>query len=160
MLTAVAAVVAVLFVVGLVGSLVPWMPGPLFILAGVLLWAVATGFESLGWGRLALLAVLAALTFVLDFVASALGARRYGASRWGVVGAVLGALVGLFLGPLGLIFGGVVGAVVGELARGADLAGSVRSGLGALVGMLAGIVADLAVSLAMIGIFLYWVWHG
>jgi uncharacterized protein len=159
-LTVVGVVVGALFLAGLVGSVVPWMPGPLFILAGAVVWAVATDFHTLGWGRLALLAAVAALSFLLDFLAGAVGARRYGASRWGVVGAIVGAIVGLFLGPLGLILGCVAGAVVGELVRGADLAGGVRSGLGALVGLLAGLVADLVVSITMIGLFLYWVWRG
>jgi hypothetical protein len=159
-LTAVGIVVGLLFVAGLVGSVVPWMPGPLFILAGAILWAFATDFQTLGWGRLAILTTLAVLSFLLDFLAGALGARRYGASRYGVVGAIAGAIVGLFLGPLGLILGCVVGAVAGELLRGAGLEGSVRSGLGALVGLLAGLVAVLVVSITMIGLFLYWVWRG
>lgn len=160
MVTLVGVVVAALFLAGLVGSVVPWMPGPLFILAGAVVWAFATDFQALGWGRLAILAALAVLSFLLDFLAGAIGARRYGASRWGVVGAILGAVVGLFLGPLGLIAGCVVGAVAGELARGADLAGGVRSGLGALVGLLAGLLADLVLAITMIGLFLYWVWRG
>ena len=160
MVTVIGVIVAALFLAGLVGSVVPWMPGPLFILAGAVVWAVATDFQTLGWGRLAVLAALAVLSFLLDFLAGAIGARRYGASRWGVVGALLGAVVGLFLGPLGLIAGCVVGAVVGELARGADLAGGVRSGLGALVGLLAGLLADLVLAITMIGLFLYWVWRG
>lgn len=159
-LTAVGIVVGLLFLAGLVGSVVPWMPGPLFILAGAVLWAFTTGFQTLGWGRLAILTGLALLSFLLDFLAGALGARRYGASRWGVVGAIAGGIVGLFLGPLGLILGSVAGAVAGELLRGADVGGSVRSGLGALVGLLVGLVADLAVSVTMIGLFLFWTWRG
>jgi uncharacterized protein len=158
-LTAVAVIVGLLFLAGLVGSIVPWMPGPPFILAGAVLWAVATDFETLGWGRLAILAALAALSFVLEFVVAALGARRYGASRWGVVGAIVGALIGVFFGPVGLIVGCVAGAVVAELLRGSDPAASVRSGFGALVGLLAGLLADLVVSITMIGLFLYWVWR-
>jgi uncharacterized protein YqgC (DUF456 family) len=158
-LTAVAVIVGLLFLAGLVGSIVPWMPGPPFILAGAVLWALATDFETLGWGRLAILAALAALSFVLEFVVAALGARRYGASRWGVVGAIVGALIGVFFGPVGLIVGCVAGAVVAELLRGSDPATSVRSGFGALVGLLAGLLADLVVSITMIGLFLYWVWR-
>jgi uncharacterized protein YqgC (DUF456 family) len=159
-LTAVGVVVGLLFLAGLVGSIVPWLPGPLFVLAGAVLWAFATSFETLGWGRLAILTALAALSAVLDFVAGALGARSYGASRWGIVGAIVGAVVGLFMGPLGLILGGVAGAITGELLRGADLAGSVRSGVGTLVGLLVGLVADLVISLTMIGLFLFWIWRG
>src|SRR6185369_2998487 len=150
-MTVVGIIVGLLFAVGIVGSILPWLPGPLFILAGAVLWAFATDFQTLGWGRLAILGALTALSVVLGFVA---GARRAGASRWGIVGALAGALVGIFFGPVGLIFGCVAGAVVAELLRGADLAGSVRSGLGALVGMLAGLLADLVVSITMIGLFL------
>jgi uncharacterized protein YqgC (DUF456 family) len=159
-MTAVGIVVGLLFVAGLVGSVVPWLPGPLFILAGAVLWAFATDFETLGFGRLAILGALTILGFLLDFVAGAVGARRYGASRWGVIGAILGAIVGLFVGPFGVILGGVAGAVVAELLRGADVGASVRSGIGALLGLLAGLLADLVVSLTMIGLFLYWVWRG
>jgi uncharacterized protein len=159
-MTALAVVVAVLFVAGLVGSVLPWLPGPLFVLAGAALWAFATDFEPVGWGRLAILGALTVVSVVLGFVAGALGARRYGASRWGVVGAGVGGLVGIFLGPLGLILGCVAGAVAGELLRGADLGGSVRSGYGALLGLLAGLLGDLVVSLTMVGLFLYWVWRG
>jgi uncharacterized protein len=159
MLTAVGFVVGVLFVVGLVGSLIPWVPGPLFILGGAVLWAFATEFAEIGVGRLAILTGLALLTFLLNFVAGAAGARRYGGSRWGVIGAVVGAVVGLFFGPFGLLICPVAGAVTGELLHGADLEGSVRSGFGAAVGLLAGILADFVISLVMVGLFLWWVWR-
>jgi uncharacterized protein YqgC (DUF456 family) len=158
-MTAVAIIVGLLFVAGIVGSVLPWLPGPLFILAGAVLWAFATDFETLGWGRLVILAALTGLSAVLSFVAGAVGARRYGASRWGIVGALVGGLVGVFFGPLGLIFGCVIGAVAAELLRGARVGESVRSGVGALLGMVGGLLADLVVSLTMIGLFLYWAWR-
>lgn len=157
-MTVVGLVVALLFLAGLVGSVVPWLPGPVFVVAGALVWALATNFETLGAGRLAVLGALAALAFVLDLVVGAVGARRYGASRLGMAGAILGTLVGLFFGPVGPIVGCVVGAVAGELLRGADLARSVRSGAGAVIGLVAGLAVDLLVTIAMIGLFLYWVW--
>ncbi len=159
MLTAVGIVVGLLFLTGLVGSLVPWLPGPLFILAGAVLWAFATEFVEIGIGRLVFLGALALLTFLMNFVAGAVGTRRYGGSRWGVVGAVVGAVIGLFFGPLGLLAGPVAGAIAGEMLRGADIEGSVRSGLGALVGLLAGMVADFVISLVMVGLFLWWTWR-
>ena len=158
-MTAVAVIVGLLFVAGLVGSVLPWLPGPIFILAGAALWAIATDFQTLGIGRLLILTGLVALSAALSFLAGAVGARGGGGSRWGMVGATVGAIVGLFFGPLGMIVGCVVGAVLAELLRGADLRGSVRSGVGALIGFLAGLAADLVVSLTMIGLFLYWVWR-
>jgi uncharacterized protein YqgC (DUF456 family) len=157
--TAAAFAVAALFIAGLVGSVVPWMPGPLLILAGAVLWAIVTDFARLGPGRLAILAALALISFLLNFVVGAVGARRYGGSRWGVVGAIVGAVVGLFFGPLGLLVGPVAGAVLGEIAHGATPEGGLRAGVGALLGLLAGLVADLVIALAMIGLFLWWVWR-
>ncbi len=149
-----------LFLIGLVGSLVPWLPGPLLILAGALLWAIATGFTVLGVGRLLVLAGLAALSLILNFVTSAVGAQRAGGSRWAVVGAFMGAVAGLFFGPVGLLIGPVVGAVGGELLRGGDLEASLRSGVGAFLGLVAGIVADFVIALAMVALFVWWVWLG
>ncbi len=160
MLTVVGVVVGLLFLVGLVGSVIPWLPGALFIVVGAVLWAFATDFAQIGIGRLAILATIALATFLLSFVAGAAGARRYGGSRWGVVGALGGAVVGFFFGPAGLLIGPVAGAVAGELIRGADLEGSIRSGFGAVVGLLAGIVADFVAALVMVGLFLWWVWRG
>jgi uncharacterized protein YqgC (DUF456 family) len=159
-LTIVGLVVAALFAAGLLGSVVPWVPGPLLILVGAVVWAVATDFARIGSGRLIVLTALALLTYVLNFVAAAAGARRYGGTRWGVIGAVVGALAGVFFGPLGLLLGPMVGAVAGELLHGADLAGSLRSGFGALAGLVAGIVADVAIALVMISLFLWWAWRG
>jgi uncharacterized protein YqgC (DUF456 family) len=159
-LTLVGVLTALLFLVGLAGSLIPWVPGPLFILVGALLWAIATGFTVIGVGRLLILGGLAALTFVLNVVAGALGAHRSGGSRWAVIGAVVGAIVGLFFGPLGLLVGPVVGAVAGEVLRGGDLEGSLRSGVGAFMGLIAGIVADFVIALAMVALFVWWVWRG
>jgi hypothetical protein len=160
MLTAVGVVVGLLFLVGLVGAVIPWLPGPLFIVAGAVLWAFATEFAQIGMGRLTILAAIALATFLVNFVAGAVGARRYGGSRWGVVGALAGAVVGFFFGPFGLLLGPVAGAIGGELVRGADLEGSIRSGFGAVVGLLAGIVADFVAALVMVGLFLWWVWRG
>lgn len=156
--TVAAIAVAILFLAGLVGSSVPWMPGPLLVLAGALLWAIVTDFQTLGVGRLAVLAGLALLAFLLSFVVGAAGARCCGGSRWGMIGAIAGAVVGLFFGPLGLLVGSVAGAVIGEIARGATLEGGFRAGFGALIGLLAGLVADLVISLSMIGLFLWWAW--
>jgi uncharacterized protein len=156
--TLAAGAVALLFLAGVVGSVVPWMPGPLLILAGALLWAIVTDFATVGLGRLAILAALALAAFLTKLAAGAVGARHHGGSRWGVAGAIIGALIGLFFGPLGLLVGPIVGAVLGEIARGATLESGIRSGVGALIGLLAGLVVDLAISLSMIAVFLWWVW--
>lgn len=152
--------VGALLLAGLVGSVVPLLPGAPLILAAALVYAVATDWTPIGVGRLLILAGLGALAYALDWIAGAWGTRTLGGSWWAVAGALLGTLVGLFFGPLGLLLGPLVGAVVAELARTRRLRESVKSGVGAVIGVLAGAVAKLGVALAMTGLFLWWVWRG
>src|SRR3989442_13866452 len=158
--TIVGIVVGALFLAGLIGALIPWIPGPLFILIGALVWAVATQFAIIGVGRLELQITLALKTLLVNFVAGPIGARRSGGSRWAVAGAIVGALAGVFFGPFGLVIGPVVGAVAGEMLRGGDVERSLRTGVGALIGMVACIAADFVISVANIGPFLWWIWRG
>jgi uncharacterized protein YqgC (DUF456 family) len=157
---AVDVVVGLLFLAGLAGAVVPFLPGPLLILAGAVVYAAATGFSVLGAGRLIVLGVLTAAGWGLAHFAAVLGARRYGGSRWAVLGALVGAIVGIVMGPLGLVLGPAAGAIVFELAATGDLEGSVRGGVGAVVGVAVGVVAHFSVAVMMIALFLWWVWRG
>jgi len=158
--TAVGVVVAVLMLAGLVGAVVPLLPGTPLVFAGALVYAVATDFAPVGAGRLVILALLAIAGWALEHVAGALGARRAGGSRAAVVGALLGALVGLAFAPLGLLLGPLAGAILGELISGRDPSGSVRTGIGTALGMLCGVVAHFAFALTMMALFVWWVWRG
>ena len=153
-------VVALLMIAGVVGAVVPLVPGTPLIFVGALVYAVATEFTPVGGGRLAILAVLAVAGWALQHVAGALGARRVGASRAAVVGALLGVLAGLAFAPLGLLLGPIVGAIVGELLAGRDPASSVRTGIGTAVGVVLGVVAHVAAALTMVALFAWWVWRG
>src|SRR3989442_10001216 len=90
--TVVGIVVGALFLAGLVGALIPWIPGPLFILIGVLVWAVATQFAVIGVGRLVILVTLALTTLLVNFAAGPIGARPSGGRPWAVGGAIVGAV--------------------------------------------------------------------
>jgi len=111
--------------VGLVGSVLPALPGVTLIFISALVYAFFTGFEVVGGLVLGLLALFAVLALVADFVGTSYGARRFGASNWGTaggaIGGILGALVGLlFLGIgslFGLILGSVGGVFLGEYLR-------------------------------------------
>jgi uncharacterized protein YqgC (DUF456 family) len=153
-------VVAALFVAGLAGAVLPFLPGPLLIFVGAFVYAAATSFTVIGPGRLVVLGVMTVLAWVLAHFASVLGARRYGGSRWAVLGAILGAMFGVFLGPLGLVIGPAVGAVGFELAATGNLDRSVRGGVGAVVGVVAGVVAHFIIAAIMIALFLWWAWRG
>jgi hypothetical protein len=153
-------VVALLMLLGLAGALLPFLPGTPLILAGALLHAIATDFDPLGPWRLAILALLALLSAALGWLGGAIGTRRFGGSRWAVVGALVGAVLGLFAAPVGLLVGPIAGAIVGELLHGARLAQSVRSGLGALLGLVLGVVSHFVVAVIMVALFAWWTLHG
>jgi uncharacterized protein YqgC (DUF456 family) len=153
------ALVALLMIAGLVGSLLPVMPGTVLILAGAAVHAVATGFNPLGPGRLTILALLTVLAYALDYLAGALGVKRFGGSGWAVAGAVAGALVGMFLGLPGLLLGPLLGALGAEYLYTRQLNTSARAAFGTVVGLLVGAVAKVGLGLTMIGLVLFWIWR-
>jgi uncharacterized protein YqgC (DUF456 family) len=139
---------------GLAGTVLPVVPGPLLVFAGLFLAAWADGFSHVGAVPLAIIAVLGALCWAADFVAGALGARRLGASTLAVVLATVGGVVGLFLGIPGLIAGPFVGAVAGELLSHKGLPQAARVGFGTWLGLVAALVAKVFLSLMMVATFL------
>ena len=143
-----------LSVIGLLGLVLPVLPGAPILFAGLLLGAWADDFAYVGAQTLIVLGVMALLTYLVDFAATALGAKRFGASNRAIWGAVLGGLVGLVFGLPGLLLGPFVGAVAGELSAQRDLKTAGRAGLGASIGLALGAAAKLALGFGMIGIFL------
>ena len=158
-MTAIFILVGFLMLAGLLGSFLPAVPGTPLIVLGALVYAFFTDFDTVGPKELLILGGISILAYVLDYTAGALGAKKFGGSWWGAVGALLGAVAGFFFGPLGLVLGPIVGALVGELLRSRHLRTSVRSALGTIVGMLLGTVAKLSLALVMISLFLWWVWR-
>lgn len=144
-----------LSVIGLMGLVLPVLPGAPILFAGLLLAAWADSFTYVGTQTLIVLGVMALLTYVVDFAATALGAKRFGASNRAIAGAVLGGLVGLIFGLPGLLLGPVVGAMAGELSMQRNLKTASRAGLGASLGLALGAAAKLALGFGMIGIFLF-----
>jgi uncharacterized protein YqgC (DUF456 family) len=139
---------------GLVGLLLPLVPGAPLLFLGLLLGTWAEGFRYIGIWTLLLLAAMAALTYVVEFVASILGVKKYGGSRRAMVGAAVGGVVGIFLGIPGILLGPFVGAVIGELSLQRSLDEASRAGFGTVVGLAIGVAGKLAIGIAMIGIFL------
>jgi uncharacterized protein YqgC (DUF456 family) len=144
---------ALLVLVGLFGLVLPAIPGAPLIFVGLLLVAWAEGFNYVGLWTLVLLAAMALLTYAVDFWATMFGAKRFGASKRAVVGALLGLLVGVFLGFFGVIFGPFIGAVIGELSAQRGLSQATRAGFGATIGLVLGAALKLALAFAMIGVF-------
>jgi uncharacterized protein YqgC (DUF456 family) len=146
---------ACLVVAGIVGTVLPALPGVPLVFAGLLLAAWAAEFRHVGAFTLTVLGALTVFALVVDFLAGVLGAKRVGASRYAVIGAAVGTLVGLFFGLPGLLLGPFAGALVGELAAGGTLHKATEVGVGAWIGFVVGTVVKLGVCFAMLGIFAF-----
>src|SRR6266446_4086819 len=145
----------VLFAVGLIGTMLPVIPGTTIILGAAVIHRMMLGPEkSIGWRSISLLILLTLATYVLDFLSGYFGAKYFGATRWATFGAISGALVGLFFGIIGLFVGPVIGAITGEFIAGKRMIAAGKAGWGSLLGNLAGMIGKLVIALAMITIFL------
>lgn len=143
----------ILVIGGLVGLIFPALPGAPILYAGLFAAAWAEDFTHVGAKTLVVLGIMTIFTYVLDFLAGAFGAKRFGASRRAVIGATLGAIVGIFFGIPGILLGPFVGAVCGELSNRLDVKAAGLAGIGATLGLALGVAAKLALAFAMLGIF-------
>ncbi len=141
-----------LMLAGLVGTVIPLVPGTVLILCAAVLNHFA--LHSVGWPTLVVLTVMMIAAQSLDIVSGSLGAKWFGATRWGAIGGILGAIVGLFFGLIGIFVGPLIGALIGELLGGKGLLPAGRSSWGTLIGTTAGIVGKLSIGLLMIVWFL------
>ncbi|HYC55988.1 MAG TPA: DUF456 domain-containing protein [Candidatus Binatia bacterium] len=146
-------VAAVLVLAGLAGTVMPALPGVPLVFAGLVIAAWAGDFARVTWLTVSVLAGLTALSFVIEFAATAMGARRVGASGLAIAGATVGTVAGIFFGIPGIILGPFVGAVAGELIAQGGLEQAARAGLATWVGLVLGTAAKLAIAFAMVGIF-------
>ena len=145
---------AVVFVlVGLVGIVLPALPGTVLIFVGLLLAAWADHFQRVGPLMLTIIGIIGAASYGIDFVAAALGAQRLGASRRAMVGAALGTLLGLFLGLPGIIVGPFIGAVIGEVTLHRDWKRVGKAGIAAWIGFAVGTAVKVGIAFLMIGLF-------
>jgi len=149
--------VVLLVAAGLAGTVLPALPGTALVLAGIVLGAWIDDFTHVGGTTLAVVTLLAVLSWVLDYLAGLLGAQKAGASREALWGAALGTVVGLFMGLVGVLFMPLVGAAAGEyLARRADANAhgqALKVGLATWLGIMAGLLAKVVIAFMMIGIF-------
>jgi len=145
----------VLFAIGLIGTVVPVLPGTTIILAAAIVHRLMLGPDkSIGWRTIIVLVLLTFSSYALDILAGYFGAKYFGATKWGTFGAVLGAIIGLFFGLIGLFIGPVIGAIAGEVIAGKRMIDAGRAGWGSLVGNIGSMLAKLIIGLAMITIFL------
>jgi uncharacterized protein YqgC (DUF456 family) len=149
-----------LMVAGLVGAIVPTLPGIPLIFGGIWLIAGVDRYRHVGLWWLLGIAGIGAVGLTLDLLAGALGAKRVGASKQAVAGALAGTVIGLFFGLPGLLLGPFVGAVLGELAAGNNVLRSTQVGVSAWVGLIFGTIIKLVSSLMMVVLFgAGWWWN-
>ena len=144
---------AVLIVGGLVGAILPSLPGIPMVFGGIWLVAAVDDYRHLGLWWLLLIGALGAVGVIVDFVAGTLGAKRVGASRRALWGATLGTFAGMFFGIPGILIGPFAGALVGELSSGTSVLRSAHVGIGTWIGLLLGALLKLVISLVMVGLF-------
>jgi uncharacterized protein YqgC (DUF456 family) len=146
---------SLLLLAGLVGSVVPLLPGTTLIFAGVLLHKLLLP-ETVGTAAVVWIGVIWGFSVAADFVCTLVGARLFGGSKWGMTGAGGGAMVGMFFSLPALLLGTILGAVAAEklLGKRSDHE-ALKSGLGAALGFLASTVVRALCALAMMALFAY-----
>lgn len=144
-----------LLLVGLLGTVLPLLPGPLIIFAAGIVHTLLLPEAGMSWQGVVILTIWLVISYVIDFLSGAVGARWFGASRWGIAGVFLGGIVGLFFGPLGIILGPVVGGLAFELIFAKkSLQPAVKSTWGSVLGTGVGLVLRFVVSMAMVATIL------
>ena len=146
-------IAGIIIVAGLVGSILPNLPGIPVMFGGMLLAAWAGHFQRIPVWVVVFLGVLTAFSIVFDFFAGSYGAKKYGASKVAAWGALIGTIVGLFFALPGIILGPFIGAVIGQLASGSEIDYAARVGVGTWIGLLIGTAIKLAVAFMMLGTF-------
>lgn len=161
-------VLVVVMVIGIIGTVVPIIPGVSLILGAIAIWLVATGFQTLTLPIIAAIAILI-VGIGVEYLAAYVGARQFGASSWAQVGAVIGLLIGIFGllpalpfgGPIvGVFVGPVLGAFVGEFLYRRTLSfwsrtmQSLRACVGVIVGTLVGSVVEVVIAIVAVVVFI------
>jgi uncharacterized protein YqgC (DUF456 family) len=136
----------ILMIIGLIGCVLPFLPGPPLNYTGLLLLHF-TSTHHFSINFLVFWAIVTAVVYGLDLIVPVWGTKKFGGSKYGVWGSIIGLLAGfLFFPPFGIIVGPFVGAVIGELIAGKDSGAALKSGFGSFVGFITGTVLKLIAS--------------
>jgi len=143
----------IIMLIGLIGSVVPVLPGTPVVLIAAICHRLYFGEASISNLLLVVLVMLTGLSLLLDFVASVLGAKKFGATWRGMTGAIIGGMVGLFFNLPGIILGPFLGAMILEMTGGKELKLAAKAGAGAVIGLLLGVVGKFSICVMMIALF-------
>ena len=166
-------IVLALMGVGVIGAIIPGLPGSSIILLAILIWSVVTDFAGIGWPLVIIFAVLI-LSAGVEYLALYFGAKQSGASKWSQYGAIAGMVLGFvgllpalpLGGPLfGVLFGAILGAFVGEYAYRSNLDSSARmeqalkASAGVVIASLIGNIIEALLAAIAVAIFIYSTWE-
>lgn len=132
----------ILMLIGIIGCIVPGLPGTPIAYAG--LWiAQITERVDFSWKFLLIWGIVVIVVSALDYIVPAWGTKQFGGTKWGAWGSTIGVFVGLFFGAIGVIIGPLVGAIIGELFAGKQLEQAIKAGWGSFIGILFGTIIKL-----------------
>lgn len=147
---------SVLAFIGIIGSIVPALPGPIVGYGALILLYTSRGADGITPISLGIFGTVLILVTIIGYIAPIWGARFSGASKRGIWGAALGAIIGLiFFLPLGLFLGAFLGAVIGELSTGKDGVAALKAGVGTLLGSVMVILLQTLFAIVMAGYYFY-----
>lgn len=147
--------IVALITAGLIGTLVPMLPGAPLILAGMVIYAIWDRFEHISIWTFAVLVTLTLFISVIDYISHYIGAKTYKASKTALICAGIGGILGLFTGNVfGFIFGPLIGAIIGEMIDSQNLRKALKTGTGVFVGFLSGTLVKFVIAIIMVVIFI------
>jgi len=144
----------VLIIVGLIGIILPVLPGVSLVWCGLIVCAFSDNFTNVGFIPCFVITLLAVVSIVADVLGTKYGTDKVGASRWATIGAIVGSVIGLFFGPWGLLIGPFVGGAAGELLKGSNHKQAIKAGLGAWLGILITSAMKYVVAFTMIAVYI------
>jgi hypothetical protein len=148
-------VTIIMFIIGIIGTILPALPGVVLIFGGMLVYGFMTNFEGLSIWFFVIQLLAMAVIFVMDFIASAVSTKNYGGSKQATFGAAVGTIFGIIvLGPLGIIIGPFAGSVAAEILLGKEIKQAIRVGFGSIVGVVGGTIFKLVAEITMIIYFI------
>ncbi|WP_129596133.1 DUF456 domain-containing protein [Anaerophilus nitritogenes] len=149
-------VVMILMFIGLLGIFIPGVPGNGLIFLSILGYGFLTHFEKISITMVIIFSILTGLSFLLDYISSVMGAKKFGATKAGLIGGFLGGILGIFILSLpGMILGQFLGTLIGELYYGKELKNSIFSGVGTVIGFIVGVILNMTIGIGMISLFLW-----
>ena len=135
----------ILALAGMLGCILPIIPGPIFSFLALILLSWIKNWQVFSQPFLIVMGSLTAILMILDYIAPALGAKKFGASKRGIWGSAIGMIIGIFfIPPWGIIVGAFIGALIGELLTGKSGKNALRAGWGILIGNVLSVGLKLA----------------